>query len=215
MKKIDIKDVSRTEGMRLIWKHTHKDYKGEMSGRKSLMVAGGSIEFLDNMPEKAWDDSLKHAVRLENSENARAIGVSLFKKHGVWPMDHGLVNQCFGTFPGMLRAIQMLDFTPEDEIAENISNLITDINAAEREFDPTAEVRDAMIAFLQKEHGLTGLDKHDLCFMNTQTNIDGLNKIIEKVLEHPAQEKAQAKLNRLVNALERKVSKSIESPALD
>ncbi|WP_425263023.1 hypothetical protein [Vibrio owensii] len=207
-KKFDYRAIDQSQGKKLIWKHTHNDYKALIDGKKSLMVAGGEIQFLDTMSSDSYDNAVKDAVRRENGEACKEIVVDLCKKHGVWPLDNGMVNQCFGTFSGSIRAFDMLDYENDEGLSEKVELLVTDIEKAERDFDPTAEVRDAMIRYLQKEHGLTTLNKHDNHFIKNQNNDEGVKQLIESKLDPDSQAKAKGKLLMYTCILERKLNKN-------
>lgn len=60
--------MSRTEALRLIWKHTHRDYRGKVNGVKSVLVlrtGGTHLVPLDALTDAEVADKLAYAERRE------------------------------------------------------------------------------------------------------------------------------------------------------
>lgn len=57
--------LTREQKLKLVWKNTHKDYRGKIDGRKSIMVYrnGTTLVFLDDLTDAEINDKLPREFR--------------------------------------------------------------------------------------------------------------------------------------------------------
>lgn len=60
-------DMTRAEKLKLIYRHTHKDFKGTLTGDKSILVYrnGTCLVALDDLTDEEIEQSIGYAVRKE------------------------------------------------------------------------------------------------------------------------------------------------------
>lgn len=57
--------LTREQKLKLVWKNTHKDYRGKIDGRKTVMVYrnGTTLVFLDDLTDAEINDKLPRDFR--------------------------------------------------------------------------------------------------------------------------------------------------------
>lgn len=66
--------MTRKEELRLIWKHTHRDFKGVIDGQKHVLclIDGATCSVpLDALPPERHAEKLAYAVRAEERARQR------------------------------------------------------------------------------------------------------------------------------------------------
>lgn len=67
MKTLDPAALTRADKLALIYRHTHRDYKGSLDGHKSLLVyrGGTALVLLDHLTDAEIEDKLPYAIKKE------------------------------------------------------------------------------------------------------------------------------------------------------
>jgi len=57
--------MTREQKLRLVWKHTHRDYKGMLEGQRSIMVYrnGTCLVLLKDLTDKEIDERIPRACK--------------------------------------------------------------------------------------------------------------------------------------------------------
>ena len=63
----DLGRVTHSEALKIIWRHTHADYRGRLAGKKTILVnrGGSCLVELDALTDDEIADKLKLCVKAE------------------------------------------------------------------------------------------------------------------------------------------------------
>jgi hypothetical protein len=61
--------VTREQKLKLVWKHTHRDYKGMLEGQRSIMVyrQGTCLVLLKDLTDAEMDERIPRALKENNA----------------------------------------------------------------------------------------------------------------------------------------------------
>jgi hypothetical protein len=61
--------VTREQKLKLVWKHTHRDYKGMLEGQRSIMVyrQGTCLVLLKDLTDAEIDERIPRALKENNA----------------------------------------------------------------------------------------------------------------------------------------------------
>lgn len=61
--------MTREQKLKLVWKHTHRDYKGMLEGQRSIMVyrQGTCLVLLKDLTDAEMDERIPRALKENNA----------------------------------------------------------------------------------------------------------------------------------------------------
>lgn len=61
--------MTREQKLKLVWKHTHRDYKGMLEGQRSIMVyrQGTCLVLLKDLTDAEIDERIPRALKENNA----------------------------------------------------------------------------------------------------------------------------------------------------
>lgn len=147
-------NLSKREGVKLIWNQTHNDYKGKLDGDYSIMVDagdGGGICVISKLGDDLFDKYLERAIDTKNREICKDLALKVFKKHedvfgalGLTQKDCGTINQCCGDFKGIRSLVR--DLSKYDASGVFNEKVLTDINSSIDYFERQYEKKDSGVS---------------------------------------------------------------------